>query len=160
MSSPAPPASHSLLTRPVLLVIVNYGWISLLDIAHFALLPLFFAIPVASGGLGQTPRTIGLIMGAYGFFDGVVQAIFFPILHRWLGAKSVFLWGIVGIFVMFAAYPIMHSLAALSGGKMTPGVWIFLIIQLISSIVMDFCFGPCVLISRFLRFFRFLFSDI
>lgn len=61
---PRQPPIREILTRPVIIAVSNYAALALLDIAYCALGPLFFATPIEDGGLGLSPSSIGLVMGA------------------------------------------------------------------------------------------------
>ncbi|KAG6860740.1 hypothetical protein C0995_008004 [Termitomyces sp. Mi166 len=54
------------LVYPVILSVSNYMSLAFLHISLNALLPLFLAMPLAIGGLGFDPVTIGYVMGIYG----------------------------------------------------------------------------------------------
>ncbi|KAF9230340.1 major facilitator superfamily domain-containing protein, partial [Melanogaster broomeanus] len=57
LESPVP--LRSLLVPKILLPIACYGAIAMLEIAMFALQPLFYSTPIELGGLGFSPATIG-----------------------------------------------------------------------------------------------------
>ncbi len=56
---------REILTPGVAVAIANYAALSILDIARAALMPLFYASPIEAGGLGFTPKIIGLLLGGY-----------------------------------------------------------------------------------------------
>ena len=136
---PVPPL-RDLLTRSVIISISNYGWLAILDVAHFSLLPLFYALPVKAGGLGLVPRQIGSIMAAYGIACGVIQVLFFAPLHKSLGAKTIHLMGMSSFVAVFACYPVMHRIAQQNGG-VTWMVWGVMGIQLGCGILTDMAYS-------------------
>ncbi|KAH8986569.1 major facilitator superfamily domain-containing protein [Lactarius hatsudake] len=69
---------RALLTRPVLTSVANYASLALLDIAAGALMALVWSTPIALGGLGLTPASIGLWLSAYGCASALFQLAFFP----------------------------------------------------------------------------------
>ncbi|EIN04047.1 MFS general substrate transporter [Punctularia strigosozonata HHB-11173 SS5] len=135
-----PPPLKSVLTRPVLVSLANYALLALLDIALLALQPLFYASPVPHGGLGLSPRAIGLVMGAYGLGNGIVQASLLPRVIRKLGMRRTFVSGIAAFLPIFAGMPAMNALARRSGG-MAAGVWAALVVELGLCVVRDMCYG-------------------
>ncbi|KAG6817275.1 hypothetical protein H0H87_010936 [Tephrocybe sp. NHM501043] len=81
-----------ILIYPVVISISNYMSLAFLNISLNALFPLFMAMPLAIGGLGFSPATIGYIMGCYGVCTGVFQALYFAKIispsKRSLGATN------------------------------------------------------------------------
>ncbi|KAI0740956.1 MFS general substrate transporter [Earliella scabrosa] len=141
-SSPddAPPPLRAILTRPVLLSIANYGALALVNIAFFALVPLFLATPIALGGLGLLPSTIGVILGGLGLVDGTLQALLFSkTIDRW-GAKRVFQVGMLVLIPMYTLFPTMSAYAKAHGG-LSAVVWALLSLQMLLFVVMDSAFG-------------------
>ncbi|KAG6835018.1 hypothetical protein H0H93_005565 [Arthromyces matolae] len=104
-SEPVP--FRKLLVYPVILSIVNYMNLAFLNIAIDALLPLFLAMPISVGGLGFDTATIGYIMGSYGAFTGIFQAVFFPTFVRICGVRRLFVTGVAVFIPIFALFPIM-----------------------------------------------------
>ncbi|KAI0327009.1 hypothetical protein GY45DRAFT_1328131 [Cubamyces sp. BRFM 1775] len=79
----APPPLHSVLTRPVLVSVVNYGVLALVEISFLALLPLFLATPIKPGGLGLPPscsRSINDIKFANSCITSVEQRVWSTVL--------------------------------------------------------------------------------
>ncbi|KAJ7650901.1 major facilitator superfamily domain-containing protein [Roridomyces roridus] len=100
----------ALLTPRVLLPISNYAVLSFLSTTYLALLPLFLSTPIPIGGLGLPPRTIGLVISAYGATSGVVQFFCPWMIERW-GEKRVFMGGLTTCLPMFLLFPVIHLLA-------------------------------------------------
>lgn len=131
---PSPPsrsvkdvAQSGLLTRRLVLVLANYGFLALLDSSLYALYPLLLASPIESGGLGFPPSTIGYIIGVSSLCHGLLQAFAFPsILKRW-DAKNVFVASIIAYILLFALLPILHALAS-RAGRVTPLVWSLIVL--------------------------------
>ncbi|KAF9815816.1 hypothetical protein IEO21_04328 [Rhodonia placenta] len=136
-----PTQLRRLLIRPVLLSVANYGALALLDIAYRAVQPLFLSTPVALGGLGVSPATIGAVLGAFGLLNGVFQAAFFArIVRRW-GPKRVFMAGMAMFVPLFALFPVLNALARAAGGVVDRTVWTVVFVQLMLSVVMDMAYG-------------------
>ncbi|KAL6298395.1 MFS general substrate transporter [Sparassis latifolia] len=134
-----PATLRSLMVRPVLLSVANYGCLALLDIAYRAIQPLFFSTPIEYGGLGLNPAAIGLILGAFGLMNGSFQALFFSrVVHRW-GPKRVLMTGMASFVPIFAIFPVINLLARTRGT--TPLIWCVVALQLAISVVMDMTYG-------------------
>ena len=135
----SPTSLRSILVRPVLLSVANYGTLCLLDIAYRAIQPLFFSTPCELGGLGFTPATIGLVLGIFGLMNGSLQAVFFArVVRRW-GPKRVFMAGMACFVPLFGMFPVINALARPNG--VTGIVWAAIILQLAISVLMDMSFG-------------------
>ncbi|KAH9838448.1 MFS general substrate transporter [Rhodofomes roseus] len=134
-----PATLRSLMVRPVLLSVLSYGTLCLLDIAYRAIQPLFFSTPIALGGLGFTPATIGLVLGIFGLLNGSLQALFFArVIRRW-GPKRVFMAGMACFVPLFGMFPVINALARPDG--LTYIVWAAIVLQLTISVVMDMSFA-------------------
>ncbi|KAI0767188.1 MFS general substrate transporter [Fomes fomentarius] len=135
----SPPPLRTVLTKPVLISIANYGMLAISDIAFFALVPLFFATPIALGGLGLPPATIGFILGALGIIDGVLQALLFARAVRRWGPKQVYQAGMLMFIPMYALFPVMSIYAKVHG--VTPAVWVLVFVQMVLLVIMDLAYG-------------------
>ncbi|KAG5349872.1 hypothetical protein C0989_001468, partial [Termitomyces sp. Mn162] len=103
------------LVHPVILSVSNYMSLAFLQISLNALLPLFLTMPLAIGGLGFDPVTIGYIMGIYGLCTGLFQAFYFARIIRLFGERTIFVAGIACFTPIFLLFPVM-SLTAQSSG--------------------------------------------
>ena len=142
---------RTVLTRPVLISIANYGALALADIAFIAFLPLFLSTPVTLGGLGLSPPTIGTILGALGVLDGLFQALFFARAVDAWGAKRVYQAGIAAFVPLYALFPAMNAVARArgdGGGEIGGVVWALVILQLGMVCVMDMAFGEWLFLCR------------
>ncbi len=104
-----------LMTRQVLLTVVNYGFLSLVDIAYRAMQPLFFSTPVSSGGLGLAPPAIGRILTYFGVLNAIFQLTCFARIHSLLGTKRLFVGGLLCGIPMFVLFPVTSALARAYG---------------------------------------------
>lgn len=135
-----PVAIRNLLARwPVVLSVANYATLALLDISYRAVQPLFLSTPIELHGLGVSPATIGLVLGAFGIANGLFQLAFFAkIVERW-GAKTLFLYGMTAFIPLFALYPIINLVARHYG--IGTRVWSLICLQLCIQVLMDMSFG-------------------
>ena len=113
--------------------------LAFLNIALDALLPLFLAMPLSAGGLGFEPRTIGYIIGSYGAFSGITQALLFPTLVDIAGVRRVFIIGVSVFLPIFALFPIMSLNAQKFGVNVFTWACIGSIIGLMT--IMDMSYG-------------------
>ncbi|KAL0948631.1 hypothetical protein HGRIS_010438 [Hohenbuehelia grisea] len=134
-----PPPLRSLLTWGVLVPAANYASLSLVDMSFRAILPLFYSTPIALGGLGLDPPTIGKILSLYGILNGSCQIFFFARFHDRFGSKNTFTGGILAAFPCFAAFPLLSYLAQNGGLRGT--VWLLVGLQTALSIGMNFSYG-------------------
>lgn len=102
---------RAVLTRPVLIAIQNYGWLSLLEISYWAILTVFLPIPVSAGGLNLPPPTVGIIFGILGLVDGLIQLLIFPPTFKRFGPKKIMTGAMMNFWMIFACFPWMHEIA-------------------------------------------------
>ncbi|CEL60262.1 Protein ZINC INDUCED FACILITATOR-LIKE 1 OS=Arabidopsis thaliana GN=ZIFL1 PE=2 SV=1 [Rhizoctonia solani AG-1 IB] len=114
---------QSVLTKRACIAITNYAFLAFSDITYFGLLPVVFAVGVNNGGLGFSPREIGLILGLQGIVTGLVQVFFFAPIHRRFGTKGIYVTGYLCYSLLILSLPIMHALAAM---RMKWAVWVLL----------------------------------
>lgn len=108
---PSESSLASLLTPRVRVAVLNYSTVALISNMLSFIQPLFMATTPKYGGLGLSPSQIGSFLSALGIYNGVVQAIFFPIAHRILGTTSLFQISLASNIVLFAFWPIISHLA-------------------------------------------------
>ncbi|KAF5379817.1 hypothetical protein D9615_005697 [Tricholomella constricta] len=130
---------RQLLVYPVIISVSNYMSLAFLNISLNALLPLFLAMPLEIGGLGFEPAIIGYIMGSYGAFCGLFQALYFAKIIHYLGERRIFVYGIATYLPVFALFPIM-SISAQQHG-VTAFTWTCIAILLALMAFMDMAFG-------------------
>ncbi|OAX38190.1 MFS transporter [Rhizopogon vinicolor AM-OR11-026] len=135
----SPVSMRSLFVPSVLIPILNYDCLAILEIATWALQPLFYSTPIELGGLGFDPATIGLWMGAFGLLNGVVQTIIFaPLIHKY-GPKTIFQFGVTCSIPIFSLPPITNMIARQYGINWL--VYFLLTFSLILTVLMDMAFG-------------------
>ncbi|KAI0329056.1 MFS general substrate transporter [Cubamyces sp. BRFM 1775] len=132
-----------LLVPRVIVAAGNYACLAIVDITMRAIQPVFYSTPIALGGLGLEPQTIGLILSLYGITNGLVQIFLFGRVHDRFGTKRVFMAGVASTLPVFALFPVINELARLEGLSST--VWAFVLGQALLSIIVNFSYG-CVFI--------------
>ncbi|KZV82755.1 MFS general substrate transporter [Exidia glandulosa HHB12029] len=136
----APPSLRSLLRGPILNVVMCYNLLALTEIAYGVLQPLIFATPVASGGIGLTPKDIGIALAVYGFANGVIQANAFSRLLDRFGPKRMFMFGMFALTLEFTTFPVMQTLAQATGGA-NLAVWIVIVLQFVLGSAISSAYG-------------------
>ena len=129
---------RSVLTRRVIVAVINYGCLALTNSAYSVLLPLFLSTPVEHGGLGLGPKQIGYILGAQGIVSVIFIVIFGTRMQKRFGKAKSFTFAMASLIIVFAAFPIASSMVSgvslSSGSNVTStlpwGVWVVLAIQI------------------------------
>ncbi|TFY69229.1 hypothetical protein EVG20_g3235 [Dentipellis fragilis] len=130
---------REVLTGRVILAISNYATLGLLDVALLALIPLFMSTPIKLGGLGLTPATIGLCLGAFGLSNGFLQMLVFSrIMEAW-GPKRLFVVSLASFIPIWAFFPLTNALARAHG--LSNGVWMAIGTQILLMVIMDMAYG-------------------
>jgi hypothetical protein len=127
---------RSVLTKPVLVTVANYGMLALLNAVVESCTPLVWSTPVEYGGLNMNPETIGMWMSLYGGIDGIFQLFFFPRFFSRLGLRNVFVCSISSCAVIFVIFP-FENLATLAGGGPNVVVRLLIMVQLLSLCFFD-----------------------
>ncbi|KAF6743819.1 major facilitator superfamily transporter [Ephemerocybe angulata] len=135
----APLPLRSVLTFPVVISILNYVTLAFLNISVNALLPLFFHMPVAMGGLDLDPVVIGYIMSLYGAGSGLFQIVLFSPLVRGYGVRKTFLLSVSTFVPVFMTFPLMSLVAKYCGVGWI--VWSLLGMVLGLLFLMDTAYG-------------------
>ena len=130
---------RALLTFPVVISIANYMTLAFLDISINALLPLFFHMPIAMGGLGLNPVSIGYIMAFYGAGTGTFQVLFFSRLVRRFGTRWVFIMTMATFVPAFLVFPLISLVA--KKWEVSTGVWLLVGCFLFMRFFMDTAYG-------------------
>ncbi|KAF8311494.1 MFS general substrate transporter [Clavulina sp. PMI_390] len=127
-------------TRPVIIAIINFGWLAFLEISFWALLTVFLPVPVSAGGLDLPPPLVGVISGCFGLFDGLVQLVAFaPTLKRF-GPKRVMIATMISCMLIFVCFPLMHELTKAyptPPGELHWSVWAVMIVMMILGGMID-----------------------
>ncbi|CUA66961.1 putative membrane protein YCR023C [Saccharomyces cerevisiae S288c] [Rhizoctonia solani] len=127
-----PPPLSSLLTRRVCTTILNYALLSLLDISMAALAPIVLASPVALGGLGMEPATIGLVLALQGLVTGTATALLVPRVQRWFGMQMTYRCGVSLYLGQIWLLPAMHYSVKMNIGD-GMGLWVLVSLYAIIS---------------------------
>ncbi|KAG6827618.1 hypothetical protein H0H92_011075 [Tricholoma furcatifolium] len=137
--SERPKPIRQLLTRKVRITAINYGLLSLLDIASRTLSPVIYSTPISLGGLGLPPSTIGKVLSATAFLNGFVQLFFFARIHNYFGSKKTFIIGLATSLPVILAFPVMNYVARMHGIGWS--LWGVLAFQIIFIPGISFAYG-------------------
>ncbi|KAG8731783.1 hypothetical protein FRC10_001453 [Ceratobasidium sp. 414] len=97
--------------RRACIAIINYAFLAFCDITYIGIIPVMFAASTEHGGLGLTPRSIGLVLGLQGIISGIVQVFCFVPIHRQFGSKRTFVAGLMAYMCLTLSLPVMNALA-------------------------------------------------
>ncbi|KAJ7163892.1 major facilitator superfamily domain-containing protein [Mycena crocata] len=132
-ADPIPPL-RDLFIRPVLISLMNHGFLCFCQMSYDVLIPLVYATPIAMGGLGLSPLYIGRIMGLCGFLNIFTQTFLSAKAIRRFGPRSIFITAFCCLSMSFLAYPFLNFFAR-RAGKVDAAVVMVIILQLSSSFV-------------------------
>ncbi|KAF4604463.1 hypothetical protein EYR40_003237 [Pleurotus pulmonarius] len=143
---PAKPSSgplplRALLTKPVLTATASYSALALVDIAYRAIQPLFLSTPIALGGLGWPPSTIGRLLATWGILNGLFTACFFARIHNRWGTKTIFIWGMSSAIPVFALFPVINCAARRAGEGDGAVVLALTLLQVVISMGLSLSYG-------------------
>ncbi|KAG6817264.1 hypothetical protein H0H87_010925 [Tephrocybe sp. NHM501043] len=137
--SERPKPLRELLSHKVLITATNYGLLSLIDIALRTLQPLIYSTPIVMGGLGLPPSSIGKVLSASAFLNGIVQMFFFAKVHRYLGSKGTFIAGLAATLPVIFAFPALSYVARTQGSG--PLLWSVISFQVFFIPGISFSYG-------------------
>ncbi|KAJ3723421.1 member of major facilitator superfamily multidrug-resistance, DHA1 sub-family [Lentinula raphanica] len=141
LSVEAPPSTIDLLRDPRMMIsLLGMGFLAFTDMSYQVLIPLIYTTSVPVGGLGLSPYQVGLIMGIFGFANGIWNWAVLTKFLKKIGPKRTFVIGYSFFLVHFALLWVIRDVAAFSGG-MTPFVWALLVFQLFVSTVIVTAFN-------------------
>ncbi|KNZ78843.1 Protein ZINC INDUCED FACILITATOR 1 [Termitomyces sp. J132] len=125
----APPPLLSLLTPPVQLTLLVYGFMTFSDMSLQVLRPLIYSTSISLGGLGFDPYRIGTIMGTWGVINAIFTLTCVPMLLRKFGARKIQIFTHFSYVSTLALYPILSYLVRRASGA-DALVWAVMVIQL------------------------------
>ncbi|KAJ3834548.1 major facilitator superfamily multidrug-resistance, DHA1 sub-family [Lentinula raphanica] len=141
LSVEAPPSTIDLLRDPRMMIsLLGMGFLAFTDMSYQVLIPLIYTTSFPVGGLGLSPYQVGLIMGIFGFANGIWNWAVLTKFLKKIGPKRTFVIGYSFFLVHFALLWVIRDVAAFSGG-MTPFVWALLVFQLFVSTVIVTAFN-------------------
>lgn len=137
------PSLRSLLTRPVVISVANYGLIGLLEMMAGVLIPLVWSTPVELGGLSMSPASIGVWMAGYGCLNGLYQFVIFPLIVDRFGPRRVFIVSIASFAPMYLLL-YFENMTLRYAGRAGSVTVVLIVLQLSSMAIADMGFGKVV----------------
>lgn len=131
---------RSVLTKPVVVTIVNHAMLALLNVVAVTYIPLVWSTPVEFGGLDLSPASIGLRLSVYGGMNGVFQFAFFSHFLRLFGPRNVFISTIVACAVIYTLFP-CENLAIRVDNSSTVVLWLLVVLQLSALCLSEMGYG-------------------
>ncbi|SRR6266702_883082 len=131
---------RSVLTKPVVVTVINHAMLALLNAVVESYIPLVWSTPVEYGGLNLNPASIGLWLSLYGGMNGIFQFLFFSRFVSRFGLRRVFVFSIISCAVVYSILP-FENLAVVAGGGPNMVLWVLIILQLSSLCVFDMGYG-------------------
>jgi len=129
---------RSVLTKPVIVTIVNHAMFALLNMVAATYIPLVWSTPVEFGGLNLSPASIGLRLSVYGGMNGIFQFAFFSNLVGRFGPRNVFISNIIACAMIYIMFPFENlALRGAAGDSSNTIVWLLVILQLSSLCVSE-----------------------
>lgn len=130
---------RSLLTPQIVVSVGNYGLLALTEMAYWAILPIYLALPPVS----LEPRIIGLLFGTVGLVNGIFQVTVAPwMIERW-GIKRMYQVGVTMFIPLWIILPVAESIVeqAMENGveslKDIWSLWALTMLGLVGLILMD-----------------------
>jgi hypothetical protein len=122
---------RSVLTKPVVITIINHAMFALLSMVAVTYIPLVWSTPVEFGGLGLSPASIGLRLSVYGGMNGIFQFAFYPHLFKRFGPRNVFISVIAACAVIYIIFPFENlAVRVVASSNSSSVVWLLVILQL------------------------------
>ncbi|KAH9030836.1 MFS general substrate transporter [Lactarius deliciosus] len=129
---------RSVLTKPVVVTIVNHAMFGLLNMVAVTYIPLVWSTPVEFGGLNLSPASIGVWLSLYGGMSGIFQFVFFSHLITRFGPRRIFISSIVACAAIYTIFPFENlALRVAAGGGSNLAFSLLVILQLSSLCVSE-----------------------
>ncbi|KAH9059726.1 hypothetical protein EDB87DRAFT_1619950 [Lactarius vividus] len=129
---------RSVLTKPVVVTIINHAMFALLNMVAVTYIPLVWSTPVEFGGLNLSPASIGMWLSLYGGMNGIFQFVFFSHLITRFGPRRIFISAIVACAAIYTIFPFENlALRVAAGGGSNLALSLLLILQLSSLCVSE-----------------------
>ncbi|KAJ3901977.1 major facilitator superfamily multidrug-resistance, DHA1 sub-family [Lentinula edodes] len=139
--SERPPTTRALLTDSKLrITLLSMAFLAFTDMSYQVLIPLIYTTSIPVGGLGLSPYQVGLILGIFGFANGVWNWAILTKFLKKLGPRKTVLIFYSFFLLHFSLLWILRDVAA-HVGEVTPLIWALLIFQLFVSTVIVTAFN-------------------
>ncbi|KAJ4472104.1 major facilitator superfamily multidrug-resistance, DHA1 sub-family [Lentinula aciculospora] len=144
--SEVPPTTRALLADPKLrITLLSMAFLAFTDMSYEVLIPLIYTTSIPVGGLGLSPYQVGLILGIFGFANGVWNWMVLRKFLKKLGARKTVIVFYAFFLIHFVLLWVLRDVAAYSG-RVTPLIWALLVFQLFVSTVIVTAFNAMYLL--------------
>ncbi|KZP11428.1 MFS general substrate transporter [Athelia psychrophila] len=148
LESQGAPPLRALMTRPILIILLNYAFLAWTEQSCTVLLTLMYPTKIEYGGLSLSSFAIGVIMSFVGVMIGVFSLVTYPWLMARYSAKQVYRTCYAGYLASPILFSLMNVIARRRGAVDAP-VWILIGIQVVTGAVSIQAFGAfLVLLSQ------------
>ncbi|KZP22946.1 MFS general substrate transporter [Athelia psychrophila] len=140
LESRGPLPLRALMTRPILILLLNHAFLAWTEQACSVLLTLMYPTKIEYGGLSLSSFAIGVIMSFIGVIMGVSGFVIYPWLMTRYSAKQVYR----ACYAGYLASPILFSLMnfiARRRGVVDAPVWVLIGIQTVTGAMSVQAFG-------------------
>ncbi|KAF8622859.1 hypothetical protein AX15_006703 [Amanita polypyramis BW_CC] len=138
---PTPSSLPSLLKLPVVrIILINYAFLGFCDMSVQVLTPLMWSTSIEHGGLGLSPYTIGVTMGAYGVLNAFLQILFLGKFIKRFGPRRVHIACFSSLLISFSSFPIAAFFARRANGTDWQ-VWTMIIVSLAAQSMRSGAYG-------------------
>ncbi|KAF8622862.1 hypothetical protein AX15_006703 [Amanita polypyramis BW_CC] len=143
---PTPSSLPSLLKLPVVrIILINYAFLGFCDMSVQVLTPLMWSTSIEHGGLGLSPYTIGVTMGAYGVLNAFLQILFLGKFIKRFGPRRVHIACFSSLLISFSSFPIAAFFARRANGTDWQ-VWTMIIVSLAAQSMRSGAYGSLMVI--------------
>ncbi|KAK7017703.1 major facilitator superfamily multidrug-resistance DHA1 sub-family [Favolaschia claudopus] len=112
--APVPPL-RDLFIKPVIISLTSHALLCFCESSYEVLMPLIYATPIDTGGLGLSPLYIGRIMAVLGLLNIFTQLFLSARVIRYLGPRTIFITAFACMAYSFLAYSLLNFFARRAG---------------------------------------------
>ncbi|KAJ4474967.1 major facilitator superfamily multidrug-resistance, DHA1 sub-family [Lentinula aciculospora] len=139
--SEVPPTTRALLADSKLrITLLSMAFLAFTDMSYQVLIPLIYTTSIPVGGLGLSPYQVGLILGIFGFLNGVWNWAVLTKFLKKLGPRTTALVFYSFFLLHFTLLWILRDVVAYVG-EVKPLIWALLVFQLFASTVIVTAFN-------------------
>eukprot|EP01135_Chromosphaera_perkinsii_P006547 Nk52_evm19s539 gene=Nk52_evmTU19s539 len=115
--------------RNMVVTALAYGWSAFTYMMIDEVIPLFFKMDVARGGLHYSPKYVGVQMSIYGLFRVMWMILVIPFSLPRMGLRFSYLFSYVLLVPCILSFPLLNYIAVSEGTGDSWLVWICFIIE-------------------------------
>jgi len=127
----SPPSLRSLLTRPMIMLLINYSIFCFHEILFGSIVTLFLSSPQNAGGLDFTTDQIGFCLAVLGIYNSLFQIIMFRKIERRWGSTKMIRCAMIALIGLYLLFPVNAWIAKTKTVGAT--TWVVLALQALIS---------------------------